>query len=85
MVLSMADGNHTEHALSNLEFMVSIDPYLNETTRFADVILPPAGPFEKQHYDLFYHTYDTINWAKYSPALFKPKARCTPITRSLAS
>jgi len=75
MVLSMADGNHTERALSQLEFMVSIDPYLNETTRFADVILPPAGPFEKQHYDLFYHTYDTINWAKYSPALFKPKGK----------
>lgn len=75
MVLSMADGNHTEKALSALDFMVSIDPYLNETTRFADVILPPAGPFEKQHYDLFYHTYDTINWAKYSPALFKPKSK----------
>jgi anaerobic selenocysteine-containing dehydrogenase len=71
----MADGNHTEKALSNLDFMVSIDPYLNETTRFADVILPPAGPFEKQHYDLFYHTYDTINWAKYSPALFRPKGK----------
>jgi anaerobic selenocysteine-containing dehydrogenase len=75
MVLSMADGNHTEEALSNLEFMVSIDPYLNETTRFADVILPPAGPFEKQHYDLFYHTYDTINWAKYSPTLFASEGK----------
>ena len=75
MVLSMADGNHTEEALSHLDFMVSIDPYLNETTRFADVILPPAGPFEKQHYDLFYHTYDTINWAKYSPALFRSQGK----------
>lgn len=75
MVLSMADGNHTEEALSNLDFMVSIDPYLNETTRFADVILPPAGPFEKQHYDLFYHTYDTINWAKYSPTLFTSQGK----------
>jgi anaerobic selenocysteine-containing dehydrogenase len=75
MVLSMADGHHTEKALSQLDFMVSIDPYLNETTRFADVILPPVGPFEKQHYDLFYHTYDTINWTKYSPALFKPQGK----------
>ena len=75
MVLSMADGHHTEKALSQLDFMVSIDPYLNETTRFADVILPPVGPFEKQHYDLFYHTYDTINWTKYSPALFNPQGK----------
>jgi len=75
MVLSMADGHHTEKALSQLDFMVSIDPYLNETTRFADVILPPVGPFEKRHYDLFYHTYDTINWTKYSPSLFKPQGK----------
>lgn len=69
-VLSMADGTRTEEALQSLEFMVSVDPYLNETTRFADYILPPAGPFDKSHYDLFYHLYDTINWAKYAPPLF---------------
>ncbi len=72
-VLSMADGTRTEEALEQLQFMVSIDYYLNETTRFADVILPPVGPFEKSHYDLFYHLYDTINWAKYAPPLFEPE------------
>jgi len=71
-VLSMADGHRTEEALQHLQFMVSVDPYLNETTRFADIILPPVGPFEKEHYDLFYHLYDTVNWAKYSPPLFAP-------------
>ncbi len=70
MVLSMADGNHSEKILQALEFYVAVDPYLNETTRFADVILPPCGPLEKGHYDMFYHLYDTINWSKYSPALF---------------
>jgi len=73
-VLSMADGTKTEEALAHLEFMVSVDYYLNETTRFADVILPPVGPFEKSHYDLFYHLYDTINWSKYAPPLFEPEA-----------
>lgn len=71
-VLSMADGKQTEAALQDLDFMVSVDYYLNETTRFADIILPPLGPFEKSHYDMFYHLYDTINWSKFSPALFKP-------------
>ena len=70
MVLSMADGHHSEKLLQALEFYVAVDPYLNETTRFADVILPPCGPFEKGHYDMFYHLYDTINWSKYSPPLF---------------
>jgi anaerobic selenocysteine-containing dehydrogenase len=78
MVLSMADGNHTEKALNALEFYVAVDMYRNETTRFADIILPPCGPFEKSHYDFFYHLYDTINWAKFSPKLFDtPHARWT--------
>lgn len=70
MVLSMADGNNSEKALNALEFYVAVDMYRNETTRFADVILPPCGPFEKSHYDFFYHLYDTINWVKFSPKLF---------------
>ncbi len=74
MVLSMADGHHTEKALNALEFYVAVDPYLNETTRFADVILPPCGPLEKGHYDMFYHLYDTINWSKYSPQLFETQS-----------
>ena len=71
MVLSMADGHNSEKALQSLEFYVAVDPYLNETTRFADIILPPCGPLEKSHYDMFYHLYDTINWSKYSPQLFE--------------
>jgi anaerobic selenocysteine-containing dehydrogenase len=70
MVLSMADGHNSEKALQALQFYVAVDPYLNETTRFADVIIPPCGPLEKSHYDMFYHLYDTINWTKYAPPLF---------------
>ena len=74
MVLSMADGHNSEKALQALEFYVAVDPYLNETTRFADIILPPCGPLEKGHYDMFYHLYDTINWSKYSQPLFTTEA-----------
>ncbi len=35
-----------------LDFMVSVDPYINETTRHANVILPPPSPLQKSHYDL---------------------------------
>jgi anaerobic selenocysteine-containing dehydrogenase len=72
--LSMPNGKRFEEALDQLDFMVSIDPYINETTRHADIILPPVGPFEKSHYDLFYHTYDTINWTAYNPPLFESEA-----------
>ena len=72
--LSLPNGKLFEEALDQLDFMVSVDPYINETTRHADIILPPIGPFEKSHYDLFYHTYDTINWTAYNPPLFEPEA-----------
>jgi len=71
--LSMPNGKLFEEALDQLDFMVAIDPYINETTRHADIILPAVGPFEKSHYDMFYHTYDTINWAAYNPKLFEPE------------
>jgi len=72
--LSLPNGKFFEEALDELEFMVSIDLYINETTRHADIILPAVGPFEKSHYDLFYHTYDTINWTAYNPPVFEPEA-----------
>ncbi|MFV1992085.1 MAG: molybdopterin-dependent oxidoreductase, partial [Acidimicrobiales bacterium] len=49
--LSTPDSAALDKALAELDFMVSIDPYLNETTRHADVILPPPPPLERSHYD----------------------------------
>ncbi len=69
-VLSTPNGVQLEQALNSLDFMVSIDFYLNETTRFADVILPPTSPLEHDHYDLALATFAVRNTAKYSPAIF---------------
>jgi anaerobic selenocysteine-containing dehydrogenase len=70
-VLSTPGGNDLERAFSELDFMVSIDPYLNETTRFAHVILPPTSPLERSHYDLALNAYAVRNVAKYSSPLFE--------------
>ena len=51
-VLSTPNGARLDAALSRLEFMLSLDIYLNETTRHADVILPGLSPFEQSHYDV---------------------------------
>ncbi len=72
-VLSTPNGRQLDRAFSKLDFMVSIDIYLNETTRHADIILPPATGLEVPHYDLFFHTLAVRNTSKFSPALF-PKA-----------
>jgi anaerobic selenocysteine-containing dehydrogenase len=69
-VLSVPNGRRLDAALGQLEFMVSIDPYLNETTRHADVILPPTTQLERSHYELLLTLVSVRNWAKYSRAVF---------------
>ena len=71
-VLSTPNGARVEKALEALDFMVSIDFYLNETTRHAHVILPPVSPLQRSHYDLIFNLLAVRNTAKYSPPLFEP-------------
>lgn len=71
-VLSTPNGTQLDEAFSQLEFMVSIDIYLNETTRHANIILPPAAGLETDHYDLAFNALAVRNVAKYSQPLFKP-------------
>ena len=71
-VLSTPNGRQLDAALAGLELMVSIDLYVNETTRHAHYILPPVGPLERPHYDVALSGFAVRNVAKYAPALFKP-------------
>lgn len=73
-VLSTPNGVQLDQAFSQLEFMVAIDFYRNESNRHADIILPPVGPLEREHYDIVFHTLAVRNTAKYSEALFTPPA-----------
>jgi anaerobic selenocysteine-containing dehydrogenase len=68
--LSTPNGARLERALEKLEFMVSIDIYINETTRFADIILPPATGLEVSHYDVIFNILAVRNTAKYSAPLY---------------
>jgi anaerobic selenocysteine-containing dehydrogenase len=71
-VLSTPNGPQLEKALASLEFMVSVDFYINETTRHADIILPPTFALERDHYDMIFHAIAIRNTAKYSRPLFPP-------------
>lgn len=73
-VLSTPNGRELDRALTSLEFMVSIDCYINETTRHANIILPPTSPLERGHYDLAFHLLAVRNTAKFSPPLFERSA-----------
>lgn len=69
-VLSAPDGERLSAALDRLEFMVSIDPYLNETTCHADVILPPPPPSFSAHFDVALSNTAVRSTARYSPPVF---------------
>jgi anaerobic selenocysteine-containing dehydrogenase len=66
-VLSTPDAGRLDRALDSLDFMVSVDVYRNETTRHADVILPPERALARAHYDLAFYQLSIRNIANYSP------------------
>ncbi len=68
-VLSTPNGARLERALESLDFMVSLDLYLNETTRFADVILPTTSQLERSNYDLVFNGVSVRHFSKFSPAV----------------
>ena len=72
-VLSTPNGRELDQALASLEFMVSLDLYVNETTRHAHIILPPTSPLERSNYDIAFNLLAVRNTAKFSPALFPPQ------------
>jgi len=68
-VLSCPDGKKLDQALGNLDFMVSIDFYINETTRHADIILPPTGQLEHAQFDPIFQAVAVRNVVKFTPPL----------------
>nr|WP_221373827.1 molybdopterin oxidoreductase family protein [Actinoplanes polyasparticus] len=70
--LSTPNSGRLDRALSGLSFMVSVDPYLNETTRHADVVLPPPDAVRKGHYDFSFLALAVRNFAAYNPPVLPP-------------
>lgn len=67
-VLSAPDGDRLDRALESLDFMVSVDPYLNETSRHADVVLPPPPPAQSAHHDFAFNGFAVRNQVRYTRA-----------------
>jgi len=70
-VLSVPNGGKLDDAFESLEFMVCVDIYLNETTRHADIILPPATGLEVPHFDIGFNQLSIRNVVKYSDPVFE--------------
>ncbi len=72
-VLALPNGARLDTLFANFEFMASIDIYLNETSRHAQIILPPAANLESDHYPILEHAMAVRNTAHYAPAVFGKK------------
>jgi anaerobic selenocysteine-containing dehydrogenase len=69
-VISAPDAAHLDAALPLLDCMISVDNYLNETTRHAHVILPGLSALEQPHYDELIWSWATRSAGNFSPAVF---------------
>ncbi|TGL92754.1 molybdopterin oxidoreductase family protein [Leptospira barantonii] len=72
-VLSTPNGAKLEEGIQNLEFMVSVDFYINETTKHANYILPPTSTLEHDHYDMIFNVFAVRNTTKYAQPVFEPQ------------
>jgi anaerobic selenocysteine-containing dehydrogenase len=72
LAVSAPNGRRMNEALASLELMISVDFYLNATTRHAHLILPPVSPLERPHFDVVFHLLSVRDTVKYSPPLFEP-------------
>jgi len=70
-VLSAPSGHKLAEAFEGLDYMVSVDIYLNETTKYANIILPGTTGVENSHYDIFFNSFSVRNTVKYSAPLFE--------------
>ena len=73
-VLSTPNGRQLDQALAGLEFMLSIDLYINETNRHADLILPSTSALENDHYDTTFNLLAVRNVTRFNRAILaKPE------------
>lgn len=72
-VLSTPDGRRLDEALESLDFLLAVDIYINETTRHADLILPPASSLQHDHYDRVFNAFAIRNVARFNSAIW-PRA-----------
>ena len=77
-VLSTPGGHRLDEVLPQLDAMIAVDLWLNETTRHADVILPGPSPLEVPHHDDLILAFAINSIANYSEPVFFPPDRDRP-------
>ncbi|WP_460864684.1 molybdopterin-dependent oxidoreductase, partial [Rhodococcus aerolatus] len=71
--LSLPNARALDAALDELDLLVCVDPYLTETSRRADVVLPPLSQLERSELDVVFPAFSVRNNARYSPRAVDPE------------
>ncbi|WP_068161646.1 molybdopterin-dependent oxidoreductase [Rhodococcus phenolicus] len=71
-VLSTPQGGRLDEALDSLDFFVAVDMYLTETSRHADLILPPVSHLEREEFDFLFPVFSVRNNARFNARVFEP-------------
>lgn len=71
-VLSTPQAGRLDDALASLDFHVAVDMYITETTRHADIILPPISALEREEMSLLFPVFSVRNNARYDARVFDP-------------
>lgn len=73
-VLSTPQRGRLDAALESLDFFVAVDMYVTETTRHADIILPPVSQLEREDVNLLFPVFSVRNNLRYDAKVFEPPA-----------
>lgn len=73
--ISAPDAGKLQAALPQLDALVSVDNWINETTCHADVILPGQSALEIAHFDDLIWNWSVRNAGNYSPPVFPDPER----------
>ncbi|MFE3545342.1 molybdopterin-dependent oxidoreductase [Nocardia sp. NPDC059177] len=73
-VLSTPQAGRLDKALASLDYYVAVDMYITETTRHADIILPPVSALEREDLSLLFPVFSVRNNARFDARVFTPPA-----------
>jgi anaerobic selenocysteine-containing dehydrogenase len=72
--LSHPEARRVDGALESLDLLICLDPYVTETSRHADLILPPVSHLERTETDVVFPYFGVRNNIRHSPSVFDPPA-----------
>lgn len=73
--MSIPNSGEVERGLASLDLLVCVDPYLTDTSRLADYILPPALWLEREGMPIFTQPHSNVPYAQWVSPTVPPRGQ----------